>query len=131
MYTTSRSATRMSKVFATGILVTLGYCPNSFAEEKQTFIDPSIPAVNGVLYRLDRCVNSYRYPDRCDQAASWFAASQFCKNRGYRAALQWQTREGNPQNAWIWTEEWSNGQTSSNYKIIHGTGMFTVIECTK
>lgn len=131
MYTKAKYNTGISKILTTGIVVALGYCSNAFAEEKQTFIDPTIPAVNGALYRLDRCVNSYRYPDRCNEAASWFAASQFCRNRGFRAAFQWQFREENPHNVWIWTEEWSNGQTSSNYKIIRGTGIFSVIECTK
>ncbi len=101
------------------------------AEERRTFIEPRIAARDGRLFRLDRCVNSYRFPDRCTQAATQEAAKQICTSYGYTAVVQWMWRNEPQQAAWIWTESWINGEMRSGFNLISGMGLFSVVECSR
>lgn len=103
----------------------------SAAEERKTFLEPRIAGRDGRMLRMDRCVNSYRFPERCSQAATQEAARQICAFYGYTGVAQWQWRTEQQQIAWIWTESWINGEMRSGFNLIQGTGLFTAVECLR
>ncbi|KAI9130139.1 hypothetical protein [Acaryochloris sp. CCMEE 5410] len=97
----------------------------------QTFKEPTLKSTDGSIYRVDRCVNSKRFPDRCSNAATEEAANKFCEVKGYKyaAAYNWHTRP--EQNAWIWKEgtEPPHKMYLRTFRIIKGTGMLHDVVC--
>ncbi|MGB8690040.1 MAG: hypothetical protein WCD53_22265 [Microcoleus sp.] len=96
------------------------------AQTSYTFMAPKVEG-----RPIDHCINSYRYPDRCNKAATKAAADQFCKYKGYERAIRWYWNSQPEQPVIIWTEGWSDGQQVGGYKQMKGTGVFEGIECTK
>lgn len=103
----------------------------ALAQSNRTFLEPRI---NGRLVRI--CVESYRYPDECNDAAKQEAAKQFCRWNGYNGAAQWQWTtmpKGRPalkETVMEWTETWRNGNVWSGWTEKGGKrSWFTAVEC--
>lgn len=119
----------MKKIGAFAIALTLFSATTASAE---TFLSPTIRGE-----RVRACVNSYRYPDGCGDAARDLAANQFCKRQGYRYAKKWQwhtapkRRPRRKKRVWEWTEQYKDG-SMTRYWVRRGKKRrwFTAIECS-
>lgn len=84
------------------------------------------PRINGL--EVDRCINSYRYPDGCSQGATERAADRFCQGKGHDSASSWE-----------WQDQSTDSQRTvyklleepgdSYFRTVQGSFIFTGIAC--
>ncbi|NET45927.1 hypothetical protein [Okeania sp. SIO2B3] len=93
------------------------------------------PKLDG--HSIRACVDSYRYPDGCNEAGRKHAANMFCQYKGYSRATQWQwqtTPKGRPRRkkrVWEWTEQYQDGYLKRSYTWKgKKRRYFTTIECS-
>lgn len=98
---------------------------NAFGHEAQVFWTPRL---NGL--EVDRCIDSYQYPDGCSRNATNFAADEFCRIKGYSSALSWEYVDdsSNPRNVYKLLDERGNTQ----FRLFnYGGFVFTGIACQR
>ena len=95
----------------------------------QSFLDPNLSG-----WKIDACIDSYRFQDSCSGAAKRVVANTFCRHKGYSYALQfktqdfgWKSRVGN----YKWTEKYINGRMQSGFYGSVGANLLTAVECKK
>lgn len=121
----------MKKVGVLAAALVLLAASEASGQNSRTFLEPRL---NGLRVRL--CVDSYRYPDGCNDAAKQEAARQFCRWNGYGQAAQWQwwtVPPGRPalkETVMEWTETWRDGSLWTGWTEKGGKrSWFTAIEC--
>jgi hypothetical protein len=98
---------------------------NAFTHEVKIFWNPRI---NGL--KVDRCVDSYQYPDGCSANATNFAADNFCNLNGYSSALSWEYVDDSSHfiNDYKLLDERGNTQ----FRLFNfGANVFTGIACQR
>ena len=98
---------------------------NAFGHQVDVFWSPRL---NGL--EVDRCIDSYQYPDGCSANATKFAADEFCKLKGYSSALSWEyvDNSSNPRNVYKLLDERGNTQ----FRLFNfGANIFTGIACQR
>lgn len=84
------------------------------------------PRIDGL--EIDRCINSYQYPDGCSRGATEQAARMFCRRKGYSHANSWQWEDqstDDQRSVYKLLEE----RGSSYFKVEQGSYVFTGISC--
>ena len=94
----------------------------------ETFMHPQIEGKY-----IDSCINSYRFPEGCSQAAQTEVAKKYCIYKGYRNVKTWGSQDfgwENRTNNWKWTEKYVDGSVQANFYGNEGANRFTGIECS-
>ncbi|MBD2428570.1 hypothetical protein [Phormidium sp. FACHB-1136] len=100
--------------------------------QTRTFLQPRLSPSGQPAARLDRCINSHRYPDSCGRAATQEVANRFCSRMGFRRAIQFSTIDRHwDQREWLWkyTEQWRDGNLERFWVLGEGGFMIEAIEC--
>ncbi len=100
--------------------------------QTRTFLQPRLSPTRQPSARLDRCTNSYRYPDSCGRPAAQEVANKFCNERGFNRAVQFSTIDRNwkqRERLWKYTEQWKDGKSQSFWTLGEGGFMIEAIEC--
>ncbi|MFM7603544.1 MAG: hypothetical protein ACKO7R_20480 [Pseudanabaena sp.] len=100
--------------------------------QTRTFLQPKLSPPNQPSARLDRCTNSYRYPDSCGRPAAQEVANRFCTQMGFKRAIQFSTIDRSwrqRERLWKYTEQWKDGKLQSFWTLGEGGFMIEAIEC--
>jgi hypothetical protein len=100
--------------------------------QTRTFLQPRLSPSGQPAARLDRCINSYRYPDSCGRAATQEVANRFCSQMGFRRAIQFSTIDRHwdqRERLWKYTEQWRDGNLERFWVLGEGGFMIEAIEC--
>lgn len=100
--------------------------------QTRTFLQPRLTPPGQPTARLDRCTNSFRYPDHCGRSSAQEVSNRFCNQMGFRRAVQFSTIDRNwkqRERLWKYTEQWNNGSLQRFWTLGEGGFMIEAIEC--
>ena len=100
--------------------------------QTRTFLQPRLSLPGQRTARLDRCTNSFRYPDHCGGSSAQEVANRLCYAMGFGRAVQFSTIDRNwkqRERLWKYTEKWNNGNLQSFWTLGEGGFMIEAIEC--
>lgn len=84
------------------------------------------PRIQGL--EVDRCINSYLYPEGCSQGATEHAANEFCQYHGHSHATRWSWQDQSTdyqRSVYKLLEE----SGSTYFRIVQGSYIFTEVSC--
>jgi hypothetical protein len=100
--------------------------------QSRTFFQPRLSPSGQASARIDRCTDSFRFPDHCSRASAQEAANRFCNWMGFQRAVQFSTVDRSwKQREWVWkyTEKWNNGNLERFWTLGEGGFMIEGVEC--